>query len=78
MEMGCIRHVATQSGSDGPLRSVSSHEGMPGLLSRVFTEFSYLEESTLSTLSQVDELRAQLVDWYQMFKQEAQKFYVTD
>ena len=77
MEMGCIRHVSTQSGSDGPLRAVSSHEGMPGLLSRVFTEFSYLEESTLSTLSQVDELRAQLVDWYQMFKQEAQQFYVT-
>ena len=47
MEMGCIRHVATQSGSDGPLRAVSSHEGMPGLLSRVFTEFAYLEESTL-------------------------------
>ena len=76
MEIACIRHVATQSGSDGPLRAVSSHIGMLGLLSRVFTELSYSEESTLATLAEIDDLRAQLVDWYRLFKQETKQFYV--
>ena len=76
-EMGCIRHVATKSGSDGPLRVVASHEGMPALLSRVFTEFSYLEETTLDTLLRVDDLRSQLVDWYRVFKEKTREYYGT-
>ena len=36
VELASIRHIATESGVDGPLRAVSHHPGLPGLLRRNF------------------------------------------
>ena len=76
VELASIRHIATESGVDGPLRAVSHHPGLPGLLRRSFGELSRLEETDLSNLADIDGLRAQLVDWYRLFRDETKGYYV--
>ena len=76
VELASIRHIATESGVDGPLRAVSHHPGLPGLLRRTFSELSRLEETDLSNLADTDGLRAQLVDWYRLFRDETKGYYV--
>ena len=34
IELASIRHIAIESGADGPLSAVAQHEGLPRLLSR--------------------------------------------
>ena len=78
VELASIRHIATESGVNGPLRAVSHHPGLPGLLRRTFGELSRLEETDLSNLADTDGLRAQLVDWYRLFRDETQGYYVPE
>ncbi|MDA1129093.1 MAG: PD-(D/E)XK nuclease family protein [Chloroflexi bacterium] len=76
IELASIRHIAIESGADGPLSAVAQHEGLPGLLRRTFRELSRLDANDLSALAKTDNLRAQLVDWYRLFKQDNKKHYV--
>jgi len=76
IELASIRHIAIESGSDGPLSAVAQHEGLPGLLRRTFRELSRLDANDLSALAKTDNLRAQLVDWYRLFKEDNKKYYV--
>jgi len=76
VELASIRNIATETGGDGPLRAVSHHPGLPGLLRRTFGELSRLEVTDLSNLADTDGLRAQLVDWYRLFRDETKGYYV--
>ena len=78
VELATIRYIATESKQDGPLRAVSHHAGLPGLLRRSFRDLSRLDENDLVTLTKADDLRSQLVDWYRKFKTEIQGYYVQD
>ena len=44
IELTSIRHIAEEKGADGPLRAVSHHAGLPGLLKNTFLELSRLTE----------------------------------
>ena len=76
IELASIRHIAVQSGADGPLSAVAQHEGLPRLLRRTFRELSRLDENDLSALAETDNLRDQLVDWYRLFKEDNKRCYV--
>ena len=57
VELVTIRHIATESGINGPLRSVSQHNKLPGLLLRTFSDLSRLDRHDLDKLASTDELR---------------------
>ena len=78
VELASIRHIAREGGADGPLRAVSHHAGLPGLLRKAFSELSRLTENDLDTLAEIDDLRAQLIDWYRLFRERTRDYYVQE
>ncbi len=75
VEAATIRTTSVEMSTQQPLGRLALNPSLHSSLRRTFSELAVLSEQGLSAVSASDPLRAQIVQWYSLFRGKLDKYY---